>query len=120
MRPRSMTGFGRGKATDGEKSWTVEVRTVNHRYLDQKIILPRVLSGLEEQVRKTVSSYQERGRVEVTLVADGQGENSQLLTVDMNLARQYHDCLLQLGEEFGLVPRIQLSDMLKQRDIITR
>lgn len=119
MRPRSMTGFGRGEATVAERSWTVEIRTVNHRFLDQRVVLPRAFSGLEERIKKVVSTRQDRGRVEITLSISGKVSGGPLLTVDMDLARQYHTCLMQLAEEFGAGPRIQLSDLVNQRDIIS-
>jgi uncharacterized protein (TIGR00255 family) len=114
-----MTGFGRGEATEAERTWTAEIRTVNHRFLDQRVVLPRAFAGLEERVRKVVAAGQDRGRVEVSLSLAGKTSGGPLLTVDRDLARQYHLCLQELGEEFGLGPRIQLADMLSQRDIIT-
>ena len=119
MRPRSMTGFGRGEAGEAERSWTVEIRTVNHRFLDQRVVLPRAFAALEERVRKTVAAEQDRGRVEVTLSVQGKVSGGPVLAVDMELARQQHACLQELAEEFGLGPRIQMADMLGQRDIIT-
>jgi len=114
-----MTGFGRGEATESDRTWSVEIRTVNHRFLDQRVVLPRAFSGLEEQVRKLVATVQDRGRVEVGLSLSGRISAGPLLTLDMELARQYHGCLQQLGEEFGLGPRVQLADMLVRPDIIT-
>ena len=114
-----MTGFGRGEASDADQTWTVEIRTVNHRFLDQRVVLPRAYGALEERVKKTVAAGQDRGRVEVSLALAGSGSTVPRLTVDMDLARQYHDCLQQLGEEFGLGGRIQLADMIDQRDIIS-
>jgi uncharacterized protein (TIGR00255 family) len=114
-----MTGFGRGEATEDERSWIVEIRTVNHRFLDQRVVLPRAFTNLEERVKKTVAAHQDRGRVEITLALKGNSTGGPVLTVDMDLARQYQACLQQLGEEFGLGPRIQLSEMLTQRDIIS-
>lgn len=119
MRPRSMTGFGRGEATEADRTWTVEIRTVNHRFLDQRVVLPRAFAGLEERVKKTVAAGQDRGRVEISLSVTGKISGGPLLTVDMDLARQYHACLQQLAEEFGVGPRIQMADMLNQREIIS-
>ena len=59
MQPRSMTGFGRGEITSGGQVWVAEVRTVNHRYLDQRIILPRMFSALEDRVRKIIAAFTE-------------------------------------------------------------
>jgi len=114
-----MTGFGRGEATEEGRIWTVEIRTVNHRFLDQRVVLPRAFFALEERVKKLVATGQDRGRLEVTLSLSGTTSAGPLLTVDMDLARQYHACLQRLDEEFGLGPRIQLADMLTQREIIT-
>jgi len=118
MRPRSMTGFGRGEATEADRTWTVEIRTVNHRFLDQRVALPRAFAGLEERVKKTVAAGQDRGRVEISLSVTGKISGGPLLAVDMDLARQYHACLQQLVDEFGVGPRIQMADMLNQREII--
>ncbi len=114
-----MTGFGRGEATEADQTWTVEIRTVNHRFLDQRVVLPRAFAALEERVRKTIAASQDRGRVEISLALSGSSSSGPRLTVDTDLARQYHECLQQLAEEFGLGPRIQFSDMLNHRDIIS-
>ena len=119
MRPRSMTGFGRGEARNEDQTWTVEIRTVNHRFLDQRVVLPRPYAGLEERVRKTVAAAQDRGRVEITLALTGGSSGGSLLTVDTDLARQYHACLEQLKQEFKLEAPVGLSDMLNHRDIIS-
>ena len=114
-----MTGFGRGESTEADRTWTVEIRTVNHRFLDQRVVLPRAFAGLEERVKKTVAAGQDRGRVEISLSVSGRISGGPLLAVDMDLARQYHDCLQQLTDEFGLGPRIQMAEMLNQREIIS-
>ena len=119
MRPRSMTGFGRGESLADERSWIVEIRTVNHRFLDQKIVMPRAFAGLEERIKKTIASRQDRGRVDVTVSLKGRSSSAPLLTVDMDLARQYYDCMQQLADEFALSSRVQLNDLLGQRDIIS-
>jgi len=114
-----MTGFGRGTASADERSWIVEIRTVNHRFLDQKVVLPRAFVGLEERIKKNVASRQDRGRVEITLSLKGKSSSSPLLRVDMDLARQQHSCLQELVDEFSLSSRVRLEDILTQREIIT-
>ncbi len=64
---KSMTGFGRGENEDGGRIWTVETRCVNHRYLDLKMKLPRGYSSLEDNVRKIVTKFHQRGRVDMFL-----------------------------------------------------
>jgi uncharacterized protein (TIGR00255 family) len=114
-----MTGFGRGEVTEAGRTWTVEIRTVNHRFLDQRVVLPRAFALLEERVKTTIAAGQDRGRVEISLTTAGKISGGPRLAVDMELARQYHDCLQQLAEEFGVGPRLQMADMLNQRDIIS-
>jgi uncharacterized protein (TIGR00255 family) len=115
-----MTGVGRGEATEAERTWTAEIRTVNHRFLDQRVVLPRAFAPLEERIKKRVAEVQDRGRVEVCLTVSGRVSGGPVLRVDMDLARQYHACLQELAESFGVGPRIQMSDMLSQRDIISQ
>ncbi len=116
MRPRSMTGFGRGESGQG---WVAEIRTVNHRFLDQRINLPAQFIALEERIKNTIAAAQERGRVEVFLSStNAKGNGNSLLVVDMDLARQYHACLLQLNQELGLNSSISLRDILDQRGIL--
>ncbi len=119
MRPRSMTGFGRGEAHVDGRTWTVEIKTVNHRFLDQRIILPRSVSGLEDRVKKMVAARLDRGRVEVNIGLHGDASEAVRLQVNMGLARQYHDCLQEIAGEFGLAGEIGVSDMLGLRDLIS-
>lgn len=118
MRPRSMTGFGRGEIAAEERVWVAEIRTVNHRYLDQRIVMPRSFIALEDRVRKIIASNHDRGRVDVTLQCVSGSDGGQKLTVNSDLARQYHSCLMKLKSELHLESTIALSDMLSLRDII--
>ncbi len=120
MRPRSMTGFGRGEANEGGRSWTAEIRTVNHRFLDQRVTLPTAFAGLEERVKKLVAAQQDRGRTEICLTCHGEVSGAPQLTVDMELARQYYRCLLELHEQLGLSGTVELRDLLAQRGIIVQ
>ena len=63
-KPLSMTGFGRGEAVGKGCSWIIELRAVNHRYLDTSIKLPRRFVGWEDRIKKEISSYHTRGRVD--------------------------------------------------------
>lgn len=120
MRPRSMTGFGRGEVTAGGRVWVAEVRTVNHRYLDQRIVLPRLFSGLEDRVRKIIASNHDRGRVDVILQLQGDADFGPRLSVNTDLARQYHSCLQRVKAELNLNSQVELSDVLSLREIISQ
>jgi uncharacterized protein (TIGR00255 family) len=115
-----MTGFGRGEANEGGRSRTAEIRTVNHRFLDQRVTLPTAFAGLEERIKKLVAAQQDRGRTEICLTCHGEVSGAAQLTVDMDLARQYHRCLLELHEQLGLSGPVELRDLLSQRGIIVQ
>lgn len=118
MGSMSMTGFGRAMVSGGDgKTWLVEIKTVNHRFLDQRIVLPASHGGLDERVRKVVSSRLSRGRVETTIKLEKERESRVGLEVDMSLARQYHHCLQILNREFGWEEGI-FSDMLIRGGVI--
>ncbi len=120
MRPRSMTGFGRGETAFAGRTWIAEVRTVNHRFLDLRIILPRPYAALEDRVRSAAATYHDRGRVEISLQLQGEEAAGLLLAVNTDLAQQYHRCLQQLNDEFGLDDKVRLADMLTMRDLISQ
>ncbi|WLE98867.1 MAG: YicC/YloC family endoribonuclease [Candidatus Electrothrix communis] len=119
MRPRSMTGFGRGESGNAERTWVVEIRTVNHRFLDQRVVLPSAFAALEEQIKKTVAGQQDRGRVDISVSLRGETSGGSQLHLDLDLARQYHACLQEMNSELELGASVQISDLLTLRNIIT-
>jgi len=119
MRPRSMTGFGRGEAAGEGRTWVAEVRTVNHRFLDQRVVLPRLFSALEEPIKKMVAAVLDRGRVDITFSLLGLSTVEPRLVVNPSVGRQYHHCLQQLVNDYGLDSAITLRDMLTCRDLVT-
>lgn len=119
MQLRSMTGFGRGEAAESGRTWVAEVRTVNHRFLDQRVILPRLFSAMEDPVKKVVAKVMDRGRVDITLSLLGVSPVEPQLVVNERVARQYYQCLHQLVSDYHLDGNIRLNDMLTLRDVIT-
>jgi uncharacterized protein (TIGR00255 family) len=115
-----MTGFGRGEIASEGRTWVAEIKTVNHRFLDQRIVLPRSLAPLEDRVRKMIASNHDRGRVEVSIQLVGDAGSASLLSVNSELARQYHSCCMKLKSELGINAPVELSDMLTLRDIISQ
>ncbi|MFH7326356.1 YicC/YloC family endoribonuclease [Desulfurivibrio sp. C05AmB] len=107
--PRSMTAFGRGEAAAGDRTWTVEIRSVNHRYCDIKLRLPRHYAPLEETIKREVGNEYSRGHVEVTLSLNGGESAATRLAVDLPLAREYLRCLQELRDELSLADRPSLG-----------
>ena len=98
---KSMTGFGRGEYEDESFSITVEMKTVNHRYNEVAIRLPRFLNPLEDRIRKTILRTVNRGRIDVFINADYTSSDNCSLKVDKNLAAAYHKALQEVGEAIG-------------------
>lgn len=115
---RSMTGFGRGEAADGQRKVTVEIRCVNHRYSDFNFRLPRDLGVLEEPLRKLLKEEIKRGRADVFLSLEDSPGLARNVTVDANLARHYYELLGQLREELGIPDPIRLEHILRLPDVV--
>ena len=98
---KSMTGFGRGEYEDADFSVTVEMKTVNHRYNEVAIRLPRFLNPLEDKIRKTILKTVSRGRIDVFVNADYTTSGNCTLKVDKNLAAAYHKALQEVGAALG-------------------
>jgi uncharacterized protein (TIGR00255 family) len=96
-----MTGYGRGEAA-GAKSWTVEVRSVNHKFLDLSIKIPRKYLGLEERIKKEISAYYNRGHVDVYVNPGAEAGDNIRLAPNLPLARNYYQCLEAIREDLSL------------------
>ncbi len=115
---KSMTGFGRGEFSQGASTFSVDVRSVNHRYSDVSVRMPRAMSALEEKVREFVTEKISRGKVDVYINYNTFGQNSQV-KLDTNLAKAYVDSLNTLKEMFGIRDEINLSLLTRFPDIMS-
>jgi uncharacterized protein (TIGR00255 family) len=97
--------------------FTVELRTLNHRFCDIRIKLPRKYTDFEEEIKRKLSSQFSRGRIEVNVVADEALDKVQHLTVDSKLAETYKRLLLDLQNKLGLEASLSLDTLLHFRDI---
>ncbi|MBL8054441.1 MAG: hypothetical protein JNK03_13785, partial [Nitrospira sp.] len=97
-----MTGFGRRQGTSGEATVTIEVRSVNHRFLETSIRLPKSMGGLEDVLKKTIQQHCARGRVDMTVVIQGARGNGRVPQLDENLAKHYHQALRALQRTLKL------------------
>ena len=118
-KPVSMTGFGRGEASGKGGSWIIELRTVNHRYLDLGIKLPRRFMGWEDRIKKEISSYHIRGRVDVYVTFNDEGVETARLKADLRLAREYFACLKEITGDLAIPGEPDLAMLASYRDIIT-
>ena len=100
-RPLSMTGYGRGEVA-GARSWTVEVRSVNHKFLDLSIKIPRKYLGLEERIKKEVGNHYSRGHVDVYVNPGAEAGDNIRLAPNLPLARNYYQCLEAIRQDLAL------------------
>ncbi len=116
---RSMTGFGRRQAPWQDGSITVEMRSVNHRFLEIACRLPRPLSPLEDSFKKAIQQRCTRGRIDITVtVQAGKGRAGNVI-LDQPLAKQYHQALRTLKKSLKLSGAIDLALVAGLRDVLS-
>jgi uncharacterized protein (TIGR00255 family) len=115
----SMTGFGSGPVSGKENSWTVELRSVNHRYLDISVKLPRRFMGWDDRIKKEISSIHSRGRVDVFITFSDEDMEGAKLKADLGLAKEYVRCLREVADELSIKGDLDISMVASYRDIIT-
>jgi uncharacterized protein (TIGR00255 family) len=113
-----MTGFGRGECIGSGKKSTVEIRSVNHRFLDIKVKMPRQYMVFEERIKKAVEVFYSRGHVDVSLDVLEEEAESGRLKIDLLLAREYFACLQTIKKELSLQGELDLNIFAGLRDII--
>ena len=115
---KSMTGFGRCEFTDEKRKFTVELKSVNHRYLDVNIKMPKKLNFFESSIRALLKEYIERGKVDVYITYEDYTEDNYALKYNAALAAQYLDYLNRMAEEFGLENDIRVSNLSRYPDVL--
>ncbi len=115
---KSMTGFGRGEYNDGKRSIIVEIKSVNHRYADISVRMPRRYSFAEDRIKNTVKETFKRGKADVSVMVENLTENDVNIRLNTMLARQYMDNLTALQEEFSLKGEITLQYIAGLPDVM--
>lgn len=115
---KSMTGFGRGRYCDDLRTITVEIKAVNHRYLDIFVKMPRKYSFAEDSIKQIIKQYVHRGKVEVSVNVDNTGASDVDIKLNTSVAEKYYNALKELKDSFNLTDDISLSMMSKLPDVI--
>lgn len=115
---RSMTGFGRGEYREDGREFGVEIKTVNHRYSDVFIKMPRQLSFLEDRVRDLAGKRLSRGKIDIYISYEDRSEETRRVVFDEALAKAYVDALRKLKDRFGLEDDISVSLVSRFPDIL--
>jgi uncharacterized protein (TIGR00255 family) len=114
-----MTGFGRRQAPWQDGSVTVEIRSVNHRFLEIACRLPRTLSHLEDVVKKAIQQRCTRGRIDITVTVQAGKGRAGSINLDQPLAKQYHQALRTLKKSLKLSGPIDLALVAGFRDVLS-
>ncbi|MBP3464473.1 MAG: YicC/YloC family endoribonuclease [Clostridia bacterium] len=115
---RSMTGFGRGKFENEGREYTVEIKSVNHKYSDISIKLPRQISYLEENVRKEVSKRIARGKIDIFITMQDFSEKGKSIKINKEIAKVYISELRDLANETGISSNIDVIDISKFPEVL--
>lgn len=116
---KSMTGFGRYETAENNRKFTVEIKSVNHRYLDVNIKMPKKLGYFESSIRTELKNYISRGKVDVFITYEDFGENNSSVRYNKELAGEYLKYLRQMAEEFGLDDDVRVSTLSRYPDVFT-
>ena len=116
---KSMTGFGRCEVAENNRKFTVEMKAVNHRYLDVNIKMPKSLNFFESAIRSELKNYIARGKVDVFITYEDLSENTSTVRYNKELAEEYLTYLRQMAADFGLDDDIRVSTLSKYPEVFT-
>lgn len=115
---KSMTGYGRGKYECDSREYTVEIKSVNNRYSDISIKMPRNISFLEDTVRKLISNSITRGKVEVFVSFTNNSDKGRNIELNYDLAKNYIEAMKKLAEETDINSNIEVIDVVRLPDVL--
>jgi len=115
----SMTGYGRAETQIEGRKWMIEIKSLNHRYVEIITRLPNVLSSLEVEIKKRVGERIFRGRIEISIQADAESgsDNGVQYGLNVPLLRNYHSLLVRIKEELNLKEEIDLRTLVRFKEI---
>lgn len=116
---KSMTGFGRCEIQKDSRKFTVELKSVNHRYLDVNIRMPKKLNFFETAIRSLLKSYAARGKIDIFVTCEDLSQAQMSVKYNSSLAEEYMKYLKQMEEEFGLENDIRVSTLSRYPEVFT-
>lgn len=116
---KSMTGFGRCEVSENDRKFTVEMKSVNHRYLDVNIKMPKKLNFFESAIRALLKDYIQRGKVDIFITYEDMTENNVSIKYNKDVAGEYLKYLRDMAEEFGLDDDIRISTLSRYPEVFT-
>lgn len=116
---KSMTGFGRCEVSEGSRKITVEMKSVNHRYLDVNIKMPKKLNFFETAIRSELKNYIQRGKVDIFITYEDLTEANVCVRYNKELAAEYMKYLQQMEQDFSLDNDIRVSTLSRYPEVLT-
>ncbi len=116
---KSMTGFGRSEIITAEYKVSIEMKAVNHRYLDLSIKMPKKFNSFEAAIRNLLKTYIQRGKVDVFINYEDYTEEKFCLKYNASLAAEYLSCCRRMEEEFGIVNDMTVSKLARMPEVLT-
>lgn len=113
-----MTGFGRSRIASASFSVNVEVKTVNHRFSEVNIRMPRHLLNVEDKIKKKLTEHLRRGRAEVYIMIEGEGAVTRKIQVDWKLLEEYYLFIKQARDKFNIEGNVLLQDLLTRNEFL--
>lgn len=114
---KSMTGFGRSELSDEKRKITFEMKSVNHRYLDVNIKMPKKMNFFEAAIRNELKNYIQRGKVDIFINFEDFSENNVSVRYNRDIAEEYLKYLNQMAEDFGLENDIRVSTLSRYPEV---
>jgi len=115
---KSMTGFGRSEFSDGKRNVIVEMKSVNHRYSDITVKMPRRYGFAEDRIKNVVKDIARRGKIEISIIVENLTEDDTTIKLNTMVAKQYYDNLKQLQSAFDLNGDISLQFLSTMPDVM--
>lgn len=116
---KSMTGFGRYEAVDGSRKFTVEMKSVNHRYMEANIKMPKRFNIYEASIRTLLKNYIQRGKVDIFITYEDTSETVCSVKYNKEIAEQYMGYLAKMAEDFGLENDVRVSSLARFPEVLT-
>ena len=116
---RSMTGYGKASLNVEEREYQIEIKSVNHRYLDINVKIPKTLSYLEETIKKQISEKIKRGKIDVFVTFQNNGQKGKNIKINKELASIYINQLKELAQEENISSNIEAIEIAKFPDVLT-
>jgi len=116
---KSMTGYGKSSLSVNSREYQVEIKAVNHKYIDINIRMPRIISYLEEDIRKLIASKIKRGKIDISISFENYSKDGNDIRINTELAKIYIQNLKSLAEEEKISANIEVTEITRFPDVLT-